>query len=78
MGRIYNNSHNGLNGTVQMMMRYAGHVRRTPSLTRRGSRLISEIERLLYQLDEETWTFRRELDGSTTMMKHKNERKFLR
>ncbi len=78
MGRKYNNSHNGLNGTVRMITSYAGHIRRAPSLTPSGRRLIIEIERLLYYLDEETWTFRRELDGGITLMKHKNERRFLR
>ena len=78
MGRKYNNSHNGLNGTVQMMMRYLIGIRRAPSLTPRGRRLIIEIERLLERLDEETWTFRRELNGDITIMKHKNKRDFHR
>ena len=76
MGRKYNNSHNGLNGTVRMIKTYSKSVRSAHSLTPKGRLLIIEVERLLALLDEETWTFRRELDGTTTTMKHKNERKF--
>ena len=74
--RDYNNSHNCLNGSVRCVMTYARTIRGATSLTHRGRRLIIEVERLLAFLDKETWTFRQELDGSVTTMKHKNERKF--
>ena len=74
--RNYNNSHNCLNGSVRCIITYMRRIDQAPSLTPVGRIITTQINKLLSILDEETWTFRRELDGSTTMMKHKNERKF--
>ncbi len=74
--REYNNSHNGLNGTVQMLKTYAANIRRAPSLTPDGRAITIDIERLLERLDKETWRWRQELDGTTTLMNHKNKRRF--
>ncbi len=76
MTRKYNNSHNGLNGSVRMLLTHVSRIRRAPSLTPRGRALIVEVEVRLMLLDKETWAFRRELDGSTSLMNHKNKRRF--
>ncbi len=59
-----------------MLITYASHVRSAPSLTFDARGLIVDIERLLKRLDKETWAYRKELDGSTTLMRHKNRREF--
>ena len=74
--RDYNNSHNGINGSVRCIITYMRRVDQAPSLTPTGRIITTQINKLLAILDEETWTFRQELDGNITMMKHKNERKF--
>ncbi len=76
MDRKYNNSHNGLNGTVRCIITCVNRIRNAPSLTHKGRCLLVDINTLLESLDKETWTFRQELDGHATKMKHKNEREF--
>ena len=76
MDRKYNNSHNGLNGTVRLITTHMKRVASAPSLTLMGKIITIQINRLLLILDEETWTNRLEPNGKITKMKHKNERKF--
>ena len=76
MDRKYNNTHNGINGSVRCIITYMRRVTQAPSLTWSARNIACEINILLKALDEETWTWRRELNGSQTLMKHKNERKF--
>ncbi len=76
MGRKYNNSHNGLNGTVRCIMTHMKRVTQAPSLTPMARAVACEVNALLLSLDEETWRHRRELNGHITLMKHKNPRKF--
>ena len=78
MDRKYNNSHNGLNGTVRMVLTYMKFIKCAPSLTSIGRKLVSDIELKLEYLDQETWEYRVEPDGKQTIMRHKNKREFYR
>ena len=74
--RKYNNSHNALNGTVRMLLTYVKRLAQAPSLTPDARKTVSGINIMLKYLDQETWRWRQEVDGSLTLMKHNNKREF--
>lgn len=68
--RLHAYRHNALHGSVKMAQRNMGNILHSTSATNRAMELAAAADKILTDLADELYAFRREPDGTISRPKH--------